>query len=178
MPILSSDLIYRLSGGASNTSPVASLGGAMSTVAGGIITSGSLNNLFDSVSGEESAAGDVEYRCIYVVNNHATLTLSGAVLWIKTLTTSADTEFDIQLDPAAVGSDSSVVIASENDEPDTMSLPPGDWVRPTTKTAGLVIGDLAALQRKAFWIRRTVTAGASAVSADTGTIRVEGDSPA
>jgi len=72
MPIVSTDIEYRLSGGTTNTDPDASLGGAMSTAVGGLITSGAANNLFDDVTGDESAAGDTEYRCFYVTNDHAT----------------------------------------------------------------------------------------------------------
>ena len=169
MAIVSTDIVYRLSGGASNTSPAAALGGAMSTVAGGIITSAALNNLFDDVSGAESSAGDVEYRCLYVQNAHGSLTLQAAIAWIEALTNSAQTEFDIALAGEAVGV-AAETIANES------TAPSGEvFTRPTSKGAGLSIGDIPAGSYKAIWIRRTVTAGASAVS-DSGTIRVEGDS--
>lgn len=35
------------------------------------------------VTGDENAASDVEYRCIFVHNNHATLTLQGVVVWLS-----------------------------------------------------------------------------------------------
>ncbi len=178
MPIVPADLPYRLSGGATNVSPTASLGGDRSTATGGVIASAALRALFDDVSGAEAAAGDVEYRCIYIVNAHATLTLSDAVLWIASPTTSPSTEFDIQLDPAAIGSASAITLTTENDTPDTTTLPPGGWVRPSTKLTGLTIGSMPALSHKAFWVRRTVTTGAEAASADTGILRVQGESPA
>jgi hypothetical protein len=98
MAITASDIEYRLSGGAANTSPAAALGGAMSTAGGGVITSAALNNLWDDVSGAEAAAGDIEYRCIYVKNAHGSLTWQSVVIWIDSLTSDADTEFDIGLD--------------------------------------------------------------------------------
>lgn len=172
MSIQSSDLKYRLSGGGSNTNPAAALGGAMSTVAGGVITSGLANALFDDVSGAEAAAGDIEYRCIYVENDHASLTLTDAVVWIDGLTDSADTELDIALDSAAVGSTAASTAANENTAPTGGTAP--TFTRPTSKGAGLAIGDIPPGDYKALWIRRTVTAGAGAAS-DSGSIRVEGD---
>lgn len=169
MAIASTDIVYRLSGGTSNTSPAASLGGAMSTAAGGIITPGGANNVWDDVTGAESAAGDVEYRCIYVTNTHGSLTLQNAVVWVDSPTSSGDTEFDIGLDAAAVGSDSSTTVANENTGPVGVT-----FSRPSTKGAGLSIGSIPAGSKKAIWERRTVNAAAAAV-ADTGSIRVEGD---
>ena len=172
MAISIGDLKVRLSGGVSNTDPNGALGGAMSTVAGGLVdsqtasaptnvtgvviddavdnalgngtltytftgdllkwaangdtagadvdvsvngvytlfsatdgyivvtvTSASLpgsnqndaditiahisNNLFDDISGDDSLAGDIEYRGIYVENSHATDTMTNVTIWIK-----------------------------------------------------------------------------------------------
>ena len=52
MPIVSTDIKYRLSGGSSNTDPTASLGGVKSTT-------DASTNLLDTVSSAEAAAGDV-----------------------------------------------------------------------------------------------------------------------
>lgn len=171
MPIISTDILLRLSGGASNTSPILALGGAMSTVSGGIVTPGAANNVWDDVNAAEAAAGDIEYRCLYVHNNHGSLTLQTSVLWIDSLTSSSDTEFDIGLDPAAIGSTATCTSANENTAPTGGTV---TFSRPTTKGAGLAIGDIPAGSKKAFWIKRTVTAGAAAAN-DTGSVRVEGD---
>lgn len=169
MAIASTDLELRLSGGTGNTTPGSALGGAMSTAGGGVVTSGGANNLWDDVSGAEASAGDIEYRGAYVKNAHGTLSLQGAVLWIDSLTSSPGTEFDLGLDAAAVGSDSSTTIANENTAPAGVT-----FSRPTSKATGLLNADIPAGSKKAFWIRRTVTAGASAAS-DSGSIRLEGD---
>lgn len=171
MPITTAEIEYRLSGGAANTSPAASLGGAMSTAGGGLITSGQANNLFDDVSGAESSAGDIEYRCIYVRNTHGTLTWQSVFCWIDSLTTSADTEFDIGLDPAGVNG-TATTVADENTAPAGVT-----FTRPTTKAGGLSIGNIPAGQFQAIWIRRTVNSGAAAAS-DSGSIRCEGDTAA
>lgn len=94
MPINATDIEFRLSGGAGNTSGDVSLGGAISSSS----VSASVNSLFDYVSGDQSAAGDIEYRCIYVRNNHGSLTLYGTKLWISANTPSTSTSVDIVLE--------------------------------------------------------------------------------
>lgn len=166
--ISSPDLELRLSGGSGNTTPAASLGGVMSAAGGGVITSAAANNLFDDVTGTEAGAGDVEYRGVYFKNAHADHTLESAVCWIDSLTTSSGTEFDMGLDPAGVGS-TGATIANESTAPAGVT-----FTRPTSKGAGLSIGNIVAGSRIQVWIRRTVSAGATAAS-DTGSIRLEGD---
>lgn len=169
LPIVGTDIEFRLSGGAANTTPITSLGGIMSTVAGGLITSGVANNLWDDVTGAQSAAGLTEHRAFYVKNNHATITWQSVIFWIDSLTSSADTEFDVALASEAVNTAIVQTLASE------ASVPTGvTFTRPTTKAGGLSIGNIPATQFKGLWIRRTVNAGAAA-AADTGSIRCEGD---
>ena len=61
MPIISTDIQYRLSGGSGNTDVNASLGGVKSSTSVGT----GLHNLFDVVSSAEASSGDTEYRCVY-----------------------------------------------------------------------------------------------------------------
>lgn len=165
MPIVASDIATRLSGGAGNADPNASLGGVISATA---FVDNVLNNLWDNVSGAESAAGDVEYRGFYVRNGHATLAWIAPTIWLSSLTSSADTEFDIAL--AAEGVNVTMAtIANESTAPATVA-----FTRPTTKATGLVIPDIPAGQFKGIWIRRTVNAGAAAAN-DTGAFTIEGD---
>lgn len=172
MPIASGDIEYRLSGGASNTDPNAALGGAMSTVGGGVITTAVLNNLFDDVSGDESAAGDVEYRCFYVKNNHGSLTWENIVAWISAVSASSDSVYAIGLDPAGASADATT-IGDEDSSPAGVS-----FTSPTDKPSGLSIADLAAGAYQAIWIRRMISAAASAANSDGPTVRVEGDTAA
>lgn len=170
MPIASSEIHYRLSGGGANTDPNASLGGAKSSTQ---ITDNTLNNLWDNVSGDQSAAGLTEYRCIYIHNANTTaLTLQSPVIWISALTASADDEVDIAIGSSAVnGTEQS--IANEATAPSGVT-----FSRPTSKATGLALGDIPAAQHRAVWIRRTVNAGAAAFTSNSYTLRVEGDTAA
>jgi len=173
MAIATTDLIWRLSGGASNTDPAAALGGAMSTAGGGVITkTKTFNSIFDDVTGAEAAAGDIEYRCIYIHNEHATLTLSSAKVWIEANTTN--TEIDIGLDLA--GKDGTAdTIADESTAPD----PAVTFAHNCTAYAsGLALGDLAAGEGYAIWIRRTIASSKVATDDDNFTIRVQGETSA
>lgn len=161
MAIASTDIQYRLSGGAGNTVPAASLGGAKSTTVAGA-------SIFDDVSSAEAVAGDTEYRCVYVHNAHGSLTLTGAVLWIPANTPSPTTTIDVGVGTSPVNGTEQTV-ADENTAPSGVT-----FVAAGTLGAGVSLGDIPAGQSRAVWFRRTVQAGTAAAS-DSCTFRVTGD---
>ncbi len=162
MPILTSEIVYRLSGGAANASAAASLGGAKSST---VVPAG----LFDDVSSAESTAGDTEYRCFYVHNANASLTLQNAVIWIQSNTTGSR---------IAIGAGSSAINGTEQTVADEQTAPGSvSFTQPSTKGAGIALGSIPAGQHKAVWVRRVIPAAASA-SNDAYTLRVEGDTAA
>lgn len=164
MPIISTDIKYRLSGGAANTDPLLALGGAKSSTDMG-------SNLLDTVTSGEAVAGDVEYRAFYVHNNHGSLTLESAKCWIQANTPSSDTALDIGLGTSAVNANEQT-IANES------TAPAGVTFSAAVNEAGAIsLGNIPAGQHRAVWIRRTVNAGAAA-SNDTATLRVKGDTAA
>lgn len=165
MPIINTDIIFRLSGGAANADPLLSVGGAKSSVA--VVGS----TIFDTVSGQESTDGDVEYRCVYVHNAHSTLTLTDAVAWLPTNTPSAGTSVD-------VGVGTSAVNGTEQTVADETAAPSGvTFAAAATQGAGVALGDIPPGEHRAIWIRRTVTAGAAAF-ADSFTLRATGNTAA
>ena len=171
MPIVAADIKYYES--ATTAGGINSLGGAITAT----LASSAVNGLFDVVSGAESAAGDTEYRCIYVKNTHATLTLQNAVLWIDTQTTSTQTDLAVGLDPAGVGDGSTTgvaaTVADENTAPAGVT-----FTAPSSLGTGITIGNIPAGQAQAIWLRRNVNAGAAAFSNDTTSITVQGDTAA
>ncbi|QQP93553.1 hypothetical protein IGS68_33575 (plasmid) [Skermanella sp. TT6] len=167
MAIISSEIQFRLSGGASNSAPGSSIGGTKSSTS---ITTATLNNLWDNVSGDEAAAGDTEYRCVYLHNANATLTWEQVTVWISANTPAAGTTCEIGLGAAAVNA-TETAVANEGVAPAGVT-----FSAPTSKAGGLLIGDIPAGQAKAIWIKRVVTAGAAAYNADSVVIQAEGDS--
>ena len=169
MAIVAGDIDFFLSGGVANSDPNASIGGAISSTQ---ITTSSLHNLFDAVSGSEASSGDVEFRCIYVKNSHGSLTLQNTVIWISSNTPSTDTTIDIGLGSSAIDGTEQTV-AGEGYAPTSVT-----FSAPSTLGTGLSIGDLTTGQTKAVWIRRTVSSSASVYSTDTVTLNVGGDTAA
>lgn len=165
MPISTSDIAFRLSGGASNSDPLLSLGGAVSSVTAGA-------TIFDSVTGEESASGDVEFRCTYVRNLHGSLTLNNAVAWVQTETPSASTTIALGLGSSAMNG-AEQAIANEGAPPVSVAFLPA-----VNKAGGIALGSIPPGQTRAIWLRRTVTAGAAVIASDPFTIRVEGETNA
>lgn len=164
MPIVSTDIKYRLSGGAANTDPLAALGGIKSTT-------DMSTNLLDTVSSVEAAAGDTEYRCFYVHNAHATLALESAKIWIQANTPSADTILEIGLGTSALN-------ATEQTIADEQTAPSGvSFAAAANEGAAVALGSIPAGQHRAVWVKRIITAAAAA-SDDTANLRVKGDTAA
>ena len=172
MPIVSTDIVERYSGGASNTSAAASLGGAISTVGGGLITDNTTHNVWDVVSSAESSSGDTEYRCIYVQNAHASLTLQSAKVWITTNTPSADTAIRIALGTSAVNA-TEQTIANEQTAPSGVT-----WSTAASEGAALTIGNIPNGQHKAIWIERVINSSAAAANDDSYVLTYAGDTAA
>ncbi|MGI4937999.1 MAG: hypothetical protein ACRYF5_14855, partial [Janthinobacterium lividum] len=124
MPIASTDIQLRLSGGASNAVQAASLGGVKSSNLPAA-------SIFDDVSAAESSAGDVEVRCIYVHNAHATLTLQNAVAWFPANTPSTSTVVELGVGTSAVNGTEQTV-TDENTAPSGVTFVAG-----ATKAAGV-----------------------------------------
>lgn len=179
MAISSSDIKFKLSvktgsaGNSGTSTPAGSLGKYISTTE---LSGTALNNLFDDISGDENAASDVEYRCIFIHNSHGSLTLQSPVVWLSA-ETAGGASIAIAVDgvaASAIGSSS----AQADEVTNESTAPSGEsFSAPTTKGAGLSLGDIAAGNCKAIWVRRTA-ANTAALDNDGVTIAVEGDTAA
>ena len=154
MPIADTDFKYRLSGGGSNTDPAASIGGAKSSTE---IVAGTF---FDTVSAAEALAGDEEYRCFYVHNGHATLTMINPKIYLTNNTSSSETTAALGLAAAGLNA-TETAVANENTAPAGVSFSsPGNYA------AGIALPDIPPGQHQAVWIRRTISAAAAAQNDD------------
>src|SRR5574339_155972 len=167
MPITTSDIILRLSGGASNSDPNACLGGVMSTTTA--IVDNTLHNLFDKVLGSEATAGDTEYRGFYILNNHGTLTLESAKIWIDSETSHTNENVRIALAGEGVNQ-TMETIANENTAPAGES-----FVDAANEGAALSLGNIAAGQRYGVWLERISTAWVAAKNNYTIVLKIKGD---
>lgn len=163
MPIASSDIHYRLSGGSSNSDPTASLGGAKST------TTDAGSTIFPDVTGAQSAAGITQYRGVVLSNEHGSLTWQSVKVWISTDTPSADTDADVALAAEAVNTQMAS-IGNETTAPTSVTFAN----TAVSFATGLSVGDIPASQFKGVWLKRVTTAGAAA-AADSFTVSAQGD---
>ena len=179
MAITSGDLLFKFSvktGSAGDSvagNAAGSLGKYISTTE---ITDATLNNLFDDVSGDDNAASDVEYRCIFVHNNHASLTWENPVVWLSA-ETAGGANIEIAVDDVAVSAKGSAS-AQADEVANEDAAPSGEsFSSPTTKGAGLSLGSIAAGSVKAVWVKRSAT-NSAALDNDDVTIEVSGDTAA
>jgi hypothetical protein len=136
------------------------------------------NNIFDNVTGSENAASAVEYRCLFVHNSHATITLENAGIYLSSQV-SGGSVLAIAVDDiaaSAIGSSSAQAYeaATTTTDPDAGV---GAFSAPTTANTALALGNIAPGFCKAIWIRRTA-ANTGAVDADGGVLVVTGDTSA
>lgn len=180
MPITTTDILFRLSttsGTAGDSTaqgnPNASLGKYVSTTA---MASGA-NTLYDDISGAENAASTTDYRCVFVLNNHPTLTLQNAVVYISAevaggATTAIATD-NVAPSPKGSATAQAAEIAAETTAPTGVSA----FSNPTTAGTGLPLGNIPPGGVKAFWVKRTA-ANTTAVTGDGVTFAVAGDTEA
>lgn len=180
MPIIATDILLRLAttaGTAGNSlaqaDPNLSLGKYISTT--DVTTA--LHGLFDIVTGAENAASDVEYRCVFVLNNHATLTLENAVVFM-TAEVAGGTSAALAVDSTAISvkgatAAQALTIADEQTAPAALTF----VTTPVSAATGLALGSIPAGSVKAFWVRRTA-ANTVAVNADGVSLNVTGDTAA
>jgi hypothetical protein len=152
-----------------SASGVDSLGGAITATE---VTDNTTHNIWDVVASAESSAGDTEYRCIYVKNTHASLTLQSAKVWIQTQTPSADTSIEIGLGSSAVNGTEQTV-ANENTAPTSVTFSTA-----ANEGAALSIGNIPNGQHKAIWIKSIVGAAATAANDDSYVLSYAGDTAA
>jgi hypothetical protein len=167
---------FSVAAAAGNTtagSAATSLGDQISTTQW---TGGALNDLFDDISGDENAASESEYRCIFIHNTNANNIYENVVVWISA-EVGGGANVSIGVDTTAAstlasGSTQALTVADENTAPGGVT-----FTSPTTKATGIVIGNLAVAAGtcvRAFWIKRTAT-NSSALSADGVTLSIAGD---
>lgn len=180
MPIQTADLLVKYSvttGAAGNTTVGDAAGSHGKYISTTLITDAALNNLFPDITGDENAAQNVDYKCIFVHNNHATLTLQRTVVWlVGEVAGGADTAIALDLIgvvPVGQTTAQAATIADKNTAPVGTTA----FAAPTTKATGLAIGDIPAGSVIAIWVRRTAK-NTAAQNNDGMTLRVEGDTAA
>jgi hypothetical protein len=165
--------LFTVSTGPGNTypqaTPASSIGGYASHTPW---TGGTLHDLFGPLTNAEFINGTVDYRCVYVVNNHETDAIASLKAYLES-STLGGCDFAIGVDPTAVsllGQDDSQAVRTAS----TTTAPAGVvFSAPTTYAAGVSIGDLIAGAGRALWIRRTPDTASAAPATDAVTLVLE-----
>lgn len=179
MAIAASDILIKYS--VTTGSAGDSTAGSASTCLGKYISTTTVttskNGLFDNISGAENAASTVDYRCVFVHNNHATLTAQSISVYLSA-EVSGGAAIALAVDNLAASakggsSAQAAQIANEVTTPSSV----GSFSSPTTDGSGISIGDLAPGQVRAVWVRRTAS-NSSAVTDDGFTFGISFDTAA
>ena len=137
--------------------------------------SNTVNDLFDRVTGEESSAGDTEYRVFYVRNESASEAVDVKIHLTANYdsATGNDTTAlgDINIGLNVAKNTSAATPTNEDTAPSGVT-----FSAPGNRAAGLDIGDLAEDEYRAVYVRRITTASASAKDDATVTFEVSVDS--
>lgn len=164
MPIVNADIQYLLaapgaSAGYANSSSVYnSLGKYTSTTQ---ISATALNNMFPDLTGAQNAASQVDYQCVFLLNNTASgdTALNGVVWLPNSGYVSGGANISIGVDPAGAtvktsSAQQAALIANATTAPSGVST----FVGPSaTSSGGLAVANLAPGSVLAVWIRRTAT---------------------
>lgn len=172
-PVAASDLKWKYSvktgaaGNANAGTASGSLGKYISTTE---ITTAVANNIFDDVSGSENVASDVEYRCIFLHNSHATITAENCKVFLSA-EVAGGASLAIAVDGVAASAIGSAP-AQADEVADESTAPTGEaFSSPTTEGTAVVIGNLTPGQCRAIWLRRTA-ANTAALDNDGATLRL------
>ena len=175
MAVANSELQLRYTGTAGTAAT--SLGGAPSTTQ---IGSPNLHNIFDEVSGDESSAGDINFRII-VFHNASSQEAKNVHLHFEANHDSGDQsgvpgitndqDGDISLAIGSALNTNPTAITNE----DTAPTITGSWNNGTTRATGIDLGDVPGGQFRGVALRRVIADGAPAADAAEFQIRITAD---
>jgi hypothetical protein len=180
MAVTSSDLLFKYSvkSGSAGNQVVGNATGSLGRYISTTQVSTAKNGLFDDVSGAENAASAVDYRCLFVHNNHATLTYQNAAVYVSAeVAGGASVELGVDAIGYTIIDYSTASQASEIVNEVATPTGSGSFSAPTTPATGISLGDIPAGCCRAAWVKRTA-ANTSAVTNDGFTFGVTGDSAA
>lgn len=174
--IIAAEIVYRFTttAGSAGDTTAGTAGGSLGKYASTTAwAGGSLNDLYDDITGPENAASTVDYRGLAILNNNGANTLQSAAAYISA-ETAGGASIALGADTTAASAKGSasaqlVTIANETTAPSGAT-----FTSPTTYAAGVSLGNIAVANVKGLWVRRTA-ANTAALSSDGFTLAVQGD---
>jgi hypothetical protein len=165
MPIVSSDILFLLSN-ASASAGYTSSGSVYSSPNGKYcsttaVSATALNNIFPDLTGAQNAADQVDYQCVFILNNTASgdTALNGTVWLPNSGYVTGGASIAIGVDPAgSTAKGTSSVQAATISTPTNAPSGVSTYVGPSaTSSGGLAVANLVPGNVLALWIRRTAT---------------------
>ena len=153
------------------------LGGAIDLGAESV--SGVSNNLFNTFSGAETQAGGTFYCCLYIKNEHASLTAQAVEFFINSETVHAGMNVSLAVGAAAVNASESA-IGDENTAPAGVTFSDTDTTSSgaATEDVHVSIPDIPNGQAQAVWVRVIIDAATLAVTDYAANTKIEFDTEA
>jgi hypothetical protein len=178
--IVPSDIVFLLSapgasaGYASSGTPGSSWGNFASNT---VLSATPLDNLFTDLTGAENAADQVDYACLFVLNNTSSgNSMLNSVAWLPTSSNvTGATTHAIGVDTTAASTKTATVAQALTIVAATTAPVGVTFVGPSSTNAGGVnLGTIAPGSVRAVWFRRTATNSAP-LNNDGFTVEVDFD---
>ncbi len=171
-----SDIVFYYTGVASSISNTLSLG---STIGLNTIPDNVANNIFDDVTGDQSAVGRVEYRCIACKDTHASASMLDTKVYISGYV-RATSNYDVMsfaIENPTNGTNPCQTISSETTAPNanlfiTKLGNTVGWTAEGSPSSTLSFGTIQYGQWMGIWLKRSVPANAVAFNDRSVTITV------
>jgi len=148
---------------------------------GGAVTaqesaSGVSGNVWDTFTGKETKDGGIFYACIYLKNEHATLTAQAIEAWIETETAHDGVNVSLAKGSSAINAQEQT-IANEKTAPAGVVFTDTDTTTAGEAAADIVesLPDIPAMQTCALWLRMTIDANTAAKTGYTANIAIDFD---
>lgn len=165
MPIAASDIkLYKTTNG---------LGGVITATES---VSGASGNVFDTFSGAETAAGGTFYACLYVKNEHDSLTAQAVETYIESETDHDGVNVSLAKGSSAVDG-VEPTITDKNTAPSSVTFADTDTTTSDALTADVAVSlpDLPAGSHVAVWVRMQIDAGTTAKTGYVANTKIDFD---
>ena len=141
--------------------------------------SGVSNNLFDTFTGAETTAGGTYYCCIYIKNEHVSLTAQAISFYINSEAAHAGLNVSVAKGVAATNV-AEATIANETTAPAGVTFADTDTTTVGAGTADVAVSipDIPFSEFQAVWVRVVIDAGTLAVTDYAANTKIDFDTAA
>ncbi len=118
----------------------------------GLAVTNETENIFPDVTASEASTGDLEYRCVYILNDHPSETIATLNVWVGKQY-AGEQDVAIAFDSGGVGA-SAPVLADGDDSTDILSGL--SFVSPSAEGSAISVTTIGPGVAVPLWIRRNI----------------------